>query len=72
MALPRPLLEAIVRQVPGNHDRRRVALQWTILLPRLEATADRIRRQVSGSLCGCELSTEVSDGRCSRCYGALT
>jgi hypothetical protein len=70
MALPQSLLEAIVRNVPDEEDRRRVALEWTAVLPRLEAASARIRTQVHRMPCRCDRPAETTPGgRCSLCFG---
>ncbi len=46
MSLPTWLLIAIVRAVEGEAEQERLAREWQRVIPRMDATAARIRGQV--------------------------
>jgi hypothetical protein len=69
--MERYLLEAIIAQVPDEHQAERVARRWRDLIPEMKAAAGAIQQQVLAARCHCELPPPSIDrhGRCSRCIG---
>ena len=71
-ALPERLLDAIWVAADGDEaEAERLAQRWQRVAPEMEAADRRIRVQVNGSVCHCQLDPEfvTEDGRCGRCFG---